>query len=263
MIPAQRREILMRHLRQEKVLSVKELTQLLSVSTMTVYRDIAALEREGLALSTTGGVRLPSDIYDEPPFTVKAEQNQREKAAIARAASELLHDNMVIYMDAGTTTGALAPYVRAHSGLTVITNDFSIVEELSPVPSIQLIHVGGNVEVDNRSTSGPLAAATASRLNTDIAFISTSSWDITHGVTTPSQPKVGLKSAAIERTSLAVLMASSSKFGSFGVYTIRPLTAFDRVITDAGLSSNAASGLRDLGIPLQIVPLPPEGDEGE
>ena len=235
-------------------MSVKELTPLLGVSTMTVYRDIAALEREGLVHSTTGGVRLPSDIYNEPPFPVKAEQDQPEKVAIARAASELLHDNMVIYLDAGTTTGALAPYVAAHTGITVITNDFPIVESLSSVPTLELIHVGGNVEVENRSTVGPLAAATASQLNTDVAFISTSSWDITHGITTPSQPKVELKTVAIDRTSFAVLMASSSKFGSFGVYTIRALSAFDRVITDSGLSANAANGMRDLGIPLQIVP---------
>lgn len=236
-------------------MGVQELTELLGVSTMTVYRDIAALEREGLVHATKGGVRLPSDIYVEPSFVTKAEQDRHEKAAIAEAASHLLHDDMVIYIDAGTTTGALAPYLDEHSGLTVITNDFVIVERLSSYQGIHLIHVGGNVEVQNRSTSGPLAAATASVLNTDAAFISTSSWDIAHGVTTPSQPKVALKTTAIKRTSLAVLMATSSKFGSFGVYTVCPLTSFDRVITDSKLSTNAASGLRDLSIPLQIAPV--------
>ncbi|MFF5991173.1 DeoR/GlpR family DNA-binding transcription regulator [Prauserella flavalba] len=260
LIPAQRREALMRHLHREGVLSVVQLTELLGVSHMTVRRDIAALEREGRAYSVPGGVRLASGLRTEPAFTAKAESEQPEKAAIARAAESLLRDDLIVYLDAGTTTGALVPAIRARSGITVVTNDFSIVDALTTAEHVETIHVGGRLEHANHSTVGRLAAETLRRVNTDLAFISTSSWDIMRGVTTPSEPKVEVKLAAIEAASTVVLLATSSKFGTFGMYDIVPLRRFDRIITDDHLPEAAAEGIADLGTDLVLAEVTDTGD---
>jgi len=254
LIPAQRREELLRHLRRSGgVLSVRQLMDVLHVSHMTVRRDIETLEREGLTYSIPGGVRLANSVR-EPAFPVKAESEQPLKAAIAEAAKTLLHDDMVVYLDAGTTTGALVPHITEHRGITVITNDFVIVDTLmETADDIDVIHVGGRVEIKNRSTVGQLAAQTLRHLNADLAFISTSAWDLTRGITTPSASKVGVKTAAIEASSSAVLLVTSSKFGRFGTYRIVGLQRFDRIITDTGLPAAAAQGIRDAGILIDLV----------
>jgi DeoR/GlpR family transcriptional regulator of sugar metabolism len=254
LIPDQRREKLMRALRQEHVLSVAQLTEILGVSHMTIRRDIGVLEREGRAYSVAGGVRLASGVRVEPDFDDKSLSEQDEKASIAAAAALLLHDGMVIYLDAGTTTGALVPEIRKLRGITVVTNDFATVEHLTDAPNVETIHTGGRLEASNRSAVGRLAAETLLRINTDVAFISTSSWDIARGVTTPSEAKVGVKIAAISTASTVVLMATSSKFGTFGMYDVVSLDRFDRVITDSGIPAAAASGIRDLGVTLDIAP---------
>ncbi len=255
LIPDQRREKLMRLLHRNRVLSVAQLTELLGVSHMTVRRDIAVLEREGRAYSVPGGVRVASALHTEPAFQTKTISDVAEKAAIARVAERMLHDDMVIYLDAGTTTGALIPAIRARSGLTVITNDFEIVEELLDATNVETVHTGGRVENRNRSSVGRLAAETLRKLNTDVAFISSSSWDLEHGMTTPSEAKVEVKLAALESTAESVLMATSTKYGLFGTYDIVPLRRFDRIITDSGLPSAAAAGIRDLGVELDLAPL--------
>lgn len=253
LIPDQRREKLMRLLHRENVLSVAQLTELLGVSHMTVRRDIAALEHDGRAYSVPGGVRLVSSKHDEPTFASKAVSEQAEKAAIARVAEGLLHDEMSVYLDAGTTTGALVPAIRERRGMTVVTNDYVIVNNLTGSMDVEVIHTGGRLDHTNRSTVGRLAAETLARLNTDLAFISASSWDLSRGVTTPSEAKVEVKLAALNGASGSVLMATSSKFGTFGMYDVVPLRRFDHVITDDGLPAAAAQGIRDLGVELDLA----------
>ena len=254
LIPDQRREELMRLLRRDSVLSVHQLVELLGVSHMTVRRDIAALEREGRAFSVAGGVRLVTSVRHEPTFASKVEIETSEKHAIAAACESMLHDDMLVYLDAGTTTGALVPTIRALSGMTVITNDFAIVDQLSSATHVEVIHVGGRLDHANRSSVGWLAAETLRRLNIDIAFISTSSWDIGRGVTTPSELKVEVKVAAVNSASESVLVATSSKFGTFGMYRVLPLRRFDRIVTDSHLPDAAADGIRDLGVGLTMAP---------
>ena len=54
-----------------------------------------------------------------------------QKAAIAARAGHLLRDDMIVYLDAGTTTGAMVPVIRAFADITIITNDFAIVDALT------------------------------------------------------------------------------------------------------------------------------------
>lgn len=91
---------------------------------------------------------------------------------------------------------------------------------------LDLIHVGGQVDVVNRSSVGALAAHTLERLAIDVAFISSPVWDLDHGVTTPSEAKVAVKQAAMRASRTSLLMASSSKYGAFGMYRIAALEEF-------------------------------------
>ncbi|WP_326809009.1 DeoR/GlpR family DNA-binding transcription regulator [Streptomyces sp. NBC_01186] len=253
LIPDQRRELLVKHLRREGVLSVQQITQLFGVSHMTVRRDIAELESQGLVFSVPGGVRIANQLHSEPSFQAKSQVEQPEKRAMAGAAAELVHDGMTVYLDAGTTLLAMVPHLTEREGLTVVTNDFGAVERLFPARQVTVIHVGGQVEPDNHSSVGRLAAATIRQLAFDLAFISTSSWDLLRGVTTPSEAKVEVKQAAMAAASQSVLVAGSSKYGTFGMYKVAALSAFDTVLTDAALTEPAAQGIRAAGADLRLI----------
>ncbi|MFD7711165.1 DeoR/GlpR family DNA-binding transcription regulator [Streptomyces sp. NPDC059785] len=253
LIPDQRRELLLKHLRRDGVLSVQQITQLFGVSHMTVRRDIAELERQGLVFSVPGGARIASHLQSEPSHQAKTLIDQPQKQAMAAKAAELVRDGMTVYLDAGTTLLAMVPHLARHSTLTVVTNDFTTADQLMAVPHLDLIHVGGQVEPANRSTIGRLAATTLRQLALDVAFISTSSWDLLRGVTTPSEPKVEVKQAAMDCTGSSVLVAGSSKYGTFGRYRVAPLSTFDTIITDSELADAAAQGIRDSGTRLDLV----------
>lgn len=156
MIPEQRRRKILKLLAQHEAVSVRELTDLLNVSHMTVRRDITAVEEKGLAYGVAGGVRHAEGVGLAPSFDLKQEEDRAEKAGIGLRAGRLIEDEGTYYLDAGTTTAALLPAIRAHRDVTVVTNDFSIVSALSNDRSIEVIHTGGTVDQRNRSSVGPL-----------------------------------------------------------------------------------------------------------
>lgn len=253
MIPDQRRESMLRQLRRHKVLSVHQLMEMIGCSHMTVRRDIATLEQAGLVYSVPGGVRIASQLDTEPSHVSKALIDPAQKQAIARAAAEWLRPGTTAYLDAGTTTLALVPHILALPEMTIVTNDFPIVQELMNAGNVSVIHTGGLLDHPNQSSVGGLAAATLRQISIDIAFISASSWDLRRGVTTPSPPKVEVKRAAMEAASQTVLLATSSKYGTFSTYKIEGLERFDQIISDDGLPAGAASSIRSAGMALVLA----------
>lgn len=247
LIPEQRRQQILDHLRTEPVLSYRQLTELLGVSQMTVRRDVAALDEQGRARATQGGVTAQARLLEEPPRAAKAEVNMPAKSAIAAAAAALVTDSMTLYLDAGTTVQAMRPLLQERMDLTVVTNDLGTAGAFLDHPSVDLICVGGRVDVANQSMIGRLAALTLAELSLDIAFISSSSWDAKHGITTPVEGKIDAKRAAMAVATESVLLADAGKFGHFAKYRVARLDEFRTVISDAALAAEEVAAVRELG----------------
>jgi DeoR family transcriptional regulator, copper-sensing transcriptional repressor len=58
-VPEQRREQILKWLREDQLLRIEELVQRLKVSNMTIHRDLDVLVEMGLVEKIHGGVRLP------------------------------------------------------------------------------------------------------------------------------------------------------------------------------------------------------------
>ncbi|MFN3949640.1 DeoR/GlpR family DNA-binding transcription regulator [Microbacterium sp.] len=248
MIPDQRRASIVQSLHRERVLSFRQLSDLLGVSQMTVRRDVAALEEQGLVQATTGGAKLAPRLVLEPTRAEKAATEIAEKTAIAREAASLVRDTMTVYLDAGTTAQAMRPFLEGIVDLTVVTNDLATVQTFIDHPSADLICVGGRVDRTNLSTIGRLTRLTLAELSLDLAFISSSSWDLGHGVTTPVEAKIEAKRAAVEAAERSVLIADSSKYGRFAKYRALRLDELGAVITDRALPDAAATAIDSAGV---------------
>lgn len=245
LIPEQRRRAVVDLLASESVVRLSEIADRLGVSVMTVRRDVAALEAEGAAVAVTGGVKLGSA---RPPVerSERAGWQTATKRAIARRAAELVTDDAVIYLDAGTTCQLLAEHLAARQGLTVVTNDLLTAVSLLPARGINVIHVGGEVDAASGSTAGPSAAQAVEGLSIDYCFLSTGAWSTARGVTTTTPSKAQLKRAAAEAAEKVILLADSSKLGLSNRYRVRRLSEIDAVITDDQLADTAVAELRSL-----------------
>ena len=253
LIPEQRRELILKHLRREQVLSFNQLSALLDVSHMTIRRDISVLEEEGRALSVPGGAKIASRLHVEPSHDEKALVDSAEKTAMAAVAATLVRDAMTIYLDAGTTVQAMRTQLQDVRDLTVVTNDLATVQAFLDHPTADLICIGGRVDKANLSTMGRLTRLALRELSLDLAFISSSSWDLAHGVTTPVEAKLEAKRAAIAAAESSVLLADSSKYGRFGRYRALRLDELTTVVTDDALPAEAAAALRANDVDLLLA----------
>ncbi|HBR3729709.1 TPA: DeoR/GlpR transcriptional regulator, partial [Klebsiella pneumoniae] len=94
-------------------------TEILGVSHMTIRRDVSKLEEQGLLVSVSGGVRAVSRLAAEPSHLVKSTLQSEEKQAIGALAASHIAKNSCIYLDAGTTTLALARAILDRNDLQV------------------------------------------------------------------------------------------------------------------------------------------------
>jgi DeoR/GlpR family transcriptional regulator of sugar metabolism len=257
LIPEQRRRVLEEILHAEGVLITRDVALRLGVSAMTVRRDIAELERSGIASAVSGGARLAGGQKPPEARVERAVLETEEKRAIAAVAAELIEDGMAIYLDAGTTCEAIARNLRGRSGLTVVTSDFSTAMVLMGNPGVRTIHTGGEIDPASGSSAGLFAASTARQIYTDLCVLSTGAWDLRRGVSTTSEDKVAVKVAAAESAARCVLVATSSKYGVSERYHVAPLAVLDQVITDDRLGAAHRSELQ--AAKLEVIFAGPDG----
>ncbi|MFC0673215.1 DeoR/GlpR family DNA-binding transcription regulator [Brachybacterium hainanense] len=256
LIPEQRRRQILDLLRSEPVKSYHELAQAIGVSHMTIRRDAATLAEHGRVRLTQGGIAAVHSMGVELPRGEKSAAHAPEKSAIVAAAVELVEDSMAVYLDAGTTIALMAPALRQRQDLTVVTNDLSTATAFLDHPGVELIMIGGRVDRANHSTIGRLAALALSELSLDCAFISCSSWDARHGLTTPIEAKIDPKRTAMAVAARSILLADSSKYGSFAKHRVAHLRELDTIITDDALEAEDADLVLATGCELVRAPIP-------
>lgn len=255
MIPEQRRDFIYRYVHEKNVASFNELAELMNVSHMTVRRDIQTLEEEGKIVAINGGVKLNNLLKMELPWREKAELRHDIKRRMGELAALLIEPGQTLYLDAGTSLFEVAKAVAASHcfNLTVVTNDFSISHYLMDMPHISLYHTGGLVDQRNRSCVGKSAAGFLQTLNIDVAFLSSSSWDVERGMSTPSEGKASVKEAVLKVSRRRVLVSDSSKFGKYGLFHICDLEQLTDIISDDALLAAAQTAIGEKGVKLHLV----------
>src|SRR5215831_18609989 len=173
----ERRERICRLVEANGRASVAQLSRLLSVSEATVRKDLTALEGDGRLLRTHGGATMggtPSAGMwnrNELAFEVRERLRVAEKAAIGRAAAELVQDGDSIALDASTTALQLARHLKGRNELTVLTNGIRIAAELAGLPGITVMMPGGVLRWEAFSLVGEWGGAMLSRVHIQTAFV--------------------------------------------------------------------------------------------
>jgi DeoR/GlpR family transcriptional regulator of sugar metabolism len=243
MIAAQRRVRLVELVRRRGILSVTELTRLVTTSPMTIRRDLTLLDAQGALRRTHGGavaLAAPPDV----PLRHRERLELQAKAAIGRAAAALIRPGETILLDAGTTVLAMARALRTARDLTVVTNSVQALAELWSRPGIRVVALGGVARPGSGAITGPLAEKALEEIRVDRAFLGTTGitprWEVSNS---------DLDLAALQRRILSVagqscLLADHTKIGRTGLAIVGPLKGFDIVITDGHLSPNLEAQLR-------------------
>lgn len=252
MIPLERQRTILRLLNQQGTATIPELVDSLGVSHMTVRRDIAALENAGRVSSVAGGVALPSRALLDQAHSAKAELHPDAKRAIGKIAASLVSGGDVIFLDAGTTTLAVATELAERSDLMIVTNDLVVAQYLADNSGSQLFLAAGMVDKANLSTEGPSTAAALAPFNFDITFLSTPAFDL-RGASIQSEAKRAVKRTATEQAETTYLVSDSSKYGRVMPFQAVATHEMEGIITDDGLPESAKDAFEEAGLRVLIA----------
>ena len=220
-------------LRQRGPMSINDLARELSVSHMTVRRDIEHLVGEGGVNRYHGGVRL-SDAAARSPYDLRSAEflHRHEKEAIAQRALSLIQPGDILFLDAGTTTGLIAEGLPTNFNLTVISSAFNVINITVNTPGVQVIAAGGAFHKGSGVFEGPEGVSLLERMRITKSFISARAVDLKLGVTCSNMYEVVGKQAAMRSSLAKILVSDSSKLGHVASAHFSELDAFDRVIMD-------------------------------
>lgn len=253
MFVEERRQRILTALHARPAVRVTELSRALQVSTASIRRDLANLERAGLLKRTHGGAVTPRLAALEPSLAEKEDQHRAEKASIAAVAAGWVMEGDTIFLDAGSTTRQIARELRGRRGIIVVTNALNIAWELAS-SDLELVLTGGQVRRDILSQVGPLAEQTIASLHVDKLFLAANGVDVERGVTTPSPTEAQTKRTMVTRSTRVILVADHTKFGRVTFSRICGLEQIHDLITDDGLAPSTAAAIVQLGVNLHLAP---------
>ena len=136
---------IVRVLQDQNAATLTELAQKLSVSEMTIRRDLDFLAAEGQVERTHGGATIAEKIEFEFNFGARRKANQRYKQAIARVALQYNKPGQKLIFDTGTTALELAYLIKDFKDLTVLTTSLAVASVLQFSPGIEAILLGGTI----------------------------------------------------------------------------------------------------------------------
>ncbi|ULE32301.1 DeoR/GlpR family DNA-binding transcription regulator [Mycobacterium sp. IDR2000157661] len=235
--------------------SVTELAETYDVTTETVRRDLAVLDRAGLVRRVHGGA-VPARALHLVEAGVSERETARadHKDAIAAAAVEFLPvSGGSVLLDAGTTTARIAAHLPADRELVVVTNAVPIAARLASTPSVSLQLLGGRVRGLTQAAVGEQALRVLDTLRVDVAFIGTNAISMRHGLSTPDSDEAAVKRAMVQSANYVVVAADSTKMGREEFVSFAPLSSVDTLITDSEISDEDRADLISRGVEVVIA----------
>lgn len=234
---------------------VKELSNSLGVTGVTIRNDLEALERKNILIRARGGaIKVESNSYNEDfPLSDRQKKNLPEKREIGKKAAELIANNNTIILDSGSTVHQLAKNLKKFEELTVITNALNIATLLAEHNNINVVVPGGVLKKNTLSLIGVQAQKGFEVYFCDKLFLGVDGFDFDFGISTPNPEEAQLNQAMIEISKEVIVLADSSKFGRKGFAFIAPINKINTVITDKGISMDYKTRLENMGVKVIIA----------
>lgn len=259
-IAARRHDEILRRLAVDGNVSVEEMAARFDVSRETIRRDLKALAGRGRLAIVHGGATRRAD---EPALADRRSDNPEGKAAIGRRGAALVEDGMVVLLDSGTTTLALAHALAgldpagearpAWTGLTVCTNSLPIGLCLCRVPGIRVHLLGGEIAGRDEATSGQEAIEALGRFRADLAFVGAGGISPAGAVTDFALGPMALRARMLAGAERGYIVADWAKFGRLTPIRLQPIPKGTGLIVDAAPPDSMARALAKRGLAVEIA----------
>jgi Transcriptional regulators of sugar metabolism len=251
----ERRRLIVDLVEQQGRATVEELATRFGTSAVTIRADLDALARSSAIARSHGGALPVAPATNDTPLNIKETRWHAQKLRIGQAAAKMIQDGETIILDSGSTTVEIARQIRQmkFESLTVITNALNIAMELTGMPQIRVMMLGGLLRQTSYSLVGPDAEQALAKLSADRLFLGVDGLDPEVGVTTPDPLEAALNALMIRVSRQTIAVLDASKLGQRSLSVITPVRNLDMVISDRSAPPETVEALRGAGVEVVLV----------
>ena len=234
----------------EKKVTVKELSDILNVSEVTIRKDLDLLSQYGI-LIRQHGFALKKNTAD---ITNRLSINYDTKCKIARKANSLIDFNETILIGSGSTCALLAEeIVKTKPNVTIITHSIYIADHASKLGNNRIILLGGEYQPDAQVMVGPLVRSSVRQYYVDKIFLGTDGFIKNVGFMGSDVSRTEAVKNMAESARNIIILTDSSKFSKRGLLVQFSQKEPSRIITDKKSPQDYVEFFEILGVPLTIV----------
>lgn len=223
-------------------LSIKALSEQLSLSEMTIRRDVAEIARTH-KVSVINGVLLGGQDAQPENYDISAAQEKyhAEKERIGKFAASLIQPDDVVALDIGTTTERIARNIdtAVSEEIIVVCYTLNALNAARANGVQKMVFSGGWFHQETELFESEYSLEILQQYRINKAFISAAGVSPTLGVTCVHRYETPLKNAVMAAAQEKYLVFDSSKFGVVKPAYFADITDFDCVITDTGIPQEA------------------------
>ena len=228
------------YIRQIGSVSIQQLCEEFQVSVNTIRRDIDTLVRRGQVKKVYGGVVALGQSEDNSTpvtrelmdFQVRNREYLDEKKQIGKKAAQFVNHGDTIFLDSGSTTLQMIPYLAEKKNLTVVTYSLPALAELAQYPQIRTIGLPGVVLGRTASVVGGSTCHALRQFNCSKAFLGCTGLSLTRQLTNATFEEFEVKQVAMEQSKVLYLLADHEKFDHAALMTYGQIGALDYLITN-------------------------------
>jgi DeoR family fructose operon transcriptional repressor len=226
--PQERLRIVQRTIAERGTVRIDELAGELSVSEMTIRRDLDELEALGVARRVRGG----ASALGPEPFASRQAHNAKAKGRIADKLLALIPPSATVAFDASTTVHRLASSVEGARDLVVVTNGLDSFDALNGKRGVTPLLCGGLREARTGSLVGSPAIQCATSFLYDLFVCSAAAVDPEVGSSEASREEAEVKRAFASTSKQIVLATDHTKLGTRARARMFSLSEIGLLVTD-------------------------------
>lgn len=252
---AERIDSIIEFIYKNKNVTLDQICDSFNISKSTIRRDLSEILKDTNLKKTYGGITLNNKWNNKKYLTSFSERNIKnidKKLAISKKAAEIVEDNDIIFIDSGTTTFYMVDYLENINNLTILTNNLEVIFRAVKYKNINLISLSGTLNRETLSFVGATSISTIKNFNISKAFMATTGFSISNGVTNSSSLESDIKRTVISKSSKIILLADSSKFNSVSLMTYCDLEDIDILVTDKMPDKNISDYLYNRKVSIEI-----------
>jgi DeoR/GlpR family transcriptional regulator of sugar metabolism len=210
-------------------IEVAKLADMLNVSSVTIRKDLDALEAQHLTRREHGF----ASIDHESSEGYQLAYHYCLKRRIAKVAAATVHDNETVMIGSGSWCVILAEELtNTKRDITIITNSVFLVNRVRNNPYGKTILLGGYYQRDSQVLVGPLIRESAKLFSIDKFFISASGFSEEFGFTAEDYTHVQTIQELSKQAQKLVMLFDSEKFSNIGVVKLAAAENISALYTD-------------------------------